>query len=123
LTAQKVEEAQCWSDIFAQKTFVSAILQKLEQSVPENICLSEVTLHNRAAGSRDPDRIEIDIKGFARSSGPEAWQHSLESSFAGWTLSVPRIWRQSVPLAQEGLIPFYFTIKQSPRPATEKISK
>jgi hypothetical protein len=110
--ARKVEEAREWSLFSSQKTTVTEVLSNLEHAVNKDVCLTEITVRNRAEGPRDPDRLEVELQGFCRAHGAEAWQLALDKAFEGWSKSAPWVWRTSSLPAEGGIIPFSLLLKQ-----------
>lgn len=121
--ARKVEDAQSWSECLYQRITVSEVLSKLEQTVTENICFTEIALHNRAQGPRDPDNLEVEVQGFAKASAAEGWKLSVQRSFPEWTVSVPRIWRLGAATGPDGLEPLNLVLKQTAKTANRGLSK
>jgi hypothetical protein len=121
--ARKVKDAQSWSECSSQRISTTQILSQLERSVNEGVCFTEITIHNRAPGPRDPDRIEVELQGFAKAPETDAWQHTIESLFPGWNVSAPRIGRLGTAAGPEGLFPFNLLLKQTTSPLTRKASK
>lgn len=121
--ARKVEDAQSWSESLYQRITTSEVLSKLEQTVTENICFTEITIHNRAQGPRDPDNLEVEVLGFAKASAAEGWKRSVERSFPEWTVSVPRIWRLGAATGPDGLEPLNLVLKQAAKTINQNPSK
>jgi hypothetical protein len=118
-----VEDAQSWSESLYQRITTSEVLSKLEQTVTENICFTEITIHNRAQGPRDPDNIEVKVQGFAKGSAAEKWKRSVERSFPEWTVSVPRIWRLGAATGADGLEPLNLVLKPAAKAINQNPSK
>ena len=112
--SQKIQEANLWSYALSQKTTISEILSKLENAISEEICLTEITIHNRALNTKDPDRLELEIQGFAKTPEAVAWQKTVEQTFKGWNLSTSRVRRVAGGSSQETLIPFSLILRKAP---------
>lgn len=120
---RKVEDAQSWNEALYQRITVSEVLSKLEETATDNICFTEITLHNRSQGPRDPDNIEVEVQGFAKASAAEGWKRSVERLFPEWTVSVPRIWRLGAGTRPDGLEPLNLVLKQPVKPTNRNASK
>lgn len=119
----KVEEAQRWNEVRDHRTTVAEILSRLENSVSEGICFSEITVYNRALGPRDSDRFEVEVRGFAKSPEPEVWQHVLQRIFEEWNISAPRVSRLGFAGGPEGVVPFSLLLRQAVSSTSKKPSK
>lgn len=87
---RRIQEAQEWSASLSERTWLSDVLSRVERSIPAEICLTEVTLRNRFANLKAPDRIELEMNGVSKGQGLAAWQNALQSTFEGWRLSAVR---------------------------------
>ena len=124
---RRIQEAQGWSASLTERTWVSEVLSRVERSIPAEICLTEVTVRNRFADLKAPDRIELEMNGVSKGHGLTAWQNTLQSSFEGWRLSAVRSGTQGDPKAggdhqAEKLVPFSVVLIQ-PAPSKRTSEK
>jgi hypothetical protein len=120
---RKIEEAQRWSEVRDHRMAVTEILSKLEYSVSDGICFTEITVHNRALRPRDPDRFEVEVRGFAKALEHEAWQRAVEPLFPEWTVSAPRVSKLLSAGAPEGTVPFGLVLRQAVNSSNKRKSK
>ena len=113
---KKVQEAQRWTQVSYHKIGASEILSCLEESVSEGICLTEITIQNRSQSSREPDRFEVEIRGYGKAREPEAWTRSLEDKLPSWKISQLNVAKSSGPQLLEGLSPFSVLLQQPTNP-------
>lgn len=120
---EKIEEARRWSTTQSERIAVSEILSRLEQTVTEGICFSEVTINNGALGPRDPDCFEIEVCGFSRTRGQEAWQREVERAFPAWDVSAHRVGGVDADIQTGDVFPIGLLIKQPDWRTKRKVLK
>lgn len=113
---KKIREAQSWIQTGTYKFGASEILCHLEESVSEGICLTEVTLQNKAQNLRGPDRFEVEIRGYGKTREPEAWMRSLEERFPSWNISHTHAGKLPATEDSQGLAPFSLLLQQPNNP-------
>ena len=113
---QKIQEAQRWNETSIHKTAVTEVLSQLEKSLSADICLTEVSIQNKAQNLWEPDRFEIEIRGVGRAREPELWMHSLEENFQSWDVLQSHSGKGVTAEGTEGLVPFSLLLQQQTTP-------
>ncbi len=116
----RVREAGSWSEAFARKRSLTQILGALESCVDDSVCLSEITCYNRAGHYREEDKVELEISGFVRSGGPEAFRSRLNRCFGAWDWVVSQPVRWEALDGGEGVEAFSLHVRSLPEPSPKK---
>ena len=110
---QKIAEARGWTACLSKRIAASEILSRIERSVPDGICLTEVSIQNGSGGLRDADCFEVELQGFSKAPEQGAWQRELQRSFSDWTVSVARSGGSAGDPLKQGLFPVTLLLKQT----------
>lgn len=112
----RIQEARSWGESSARRMTVSEILLNLEKTVSSGVCLTEITIHNRAQGPKDPDRFEIEVRGLAKTREPETWKRALEGIFVAWNVTASGSRKLVAAEASDSLVPFSLLLQQITTP-------
>ncbi len=81
------EEVNSRIAALTRRTWVSEVLSRIERCASDDVCLSELTIHNQLGSENALDHMEVTLSGFLRSSDLGAWPRLLQSHFPDWNIT------------------------------------